>query len=55
MQQTKKLQTFMSPSNTGQQQIELVKASQCLNELGKDIFYDHYSTIKIIFFRSFYC
>ncbi|CAF4766236.1 unnamed protein product, partial [Rotaria magnacalcarata] len=23
----------MSPSNTGQQQIELVKASQCLSEL----------------------
>ncbi|CAF4575350.1 unnamed protein product, partial [Rotaria sp. Silwood2] len=33
MQQTKKLQTYMSPSNTGQQQIELVKASQCLSEL----------------------
>ncbi|CAF2646797.1 unnamed protein product [Rotaria sp. Silwood2] len=37
MQQTKKLQTYMSPSNTGQQQIELVKASQCLSEL------DHYT------------
>jgi hypothetical protein len=34
MQQTKKLQTFMSYTNTGQQQIELVKASQCLSELG---------------------
>ncbi|CAF1581894.1 unnamed protein product [Adineta steineri] len=33
MQQTKKLEKFMAPSNTGQQQIELVKASQCLNEL----------------------
>ncbi|CAF0895279.1 unnamed protein product [Rotaria sordida] len=33
MQQTKKLHTYMSPSNTGQQQIELVKASQCLSEL----------------------
>ncbi|CAF1351030.1 unnamed protein product [Adineta steineri] len=33
LQQTKKLEKFMAPSNTGQQQIELVKASQCLNEL----------------------
>ncbi|CAF1015401.1 unnamed protein product [Adineta steineri] len=33
MQQTKKLEKFMAPTNTGQQQIELVKASQCLNEL----------------------
>jgi hypothetical protein len=38
MQQTKKLQTYMSSSTTGQQQIELVKASQCLNELGNDRF-----------------
>jgi hypothetical protein len=34
MQQTKKLQSYMTTSNAGQQQIELVKASQCLSELG---------------------
>ncbi|UJR27001.1 hypothetical protein I4U23_008307 [Adineta vaga] len=33
MQQTAKLRKFISSSNTGQQQIELVKASQCLSEL----------------------
>jgi hypothetical protein len=38
MQQTTKLQIYMSPSNTGQQQIELVKASQCLSELGNIIY-----------------
>ncbi len=38
MQQTTKLQIYMSPSNTGQQQIELVKASQCLSELGNNIY-----------------
>ena len=37
MQQTKKLQTYMSANNAGQQQIELVKASQCLSELGPSI------------------
>lgn len=34
MQQKQKLEVFMQPSKTGQQQIELVKASQCLSELG---------------------
>jgi len=38
MQQTTKLQIYMSSSNTGQQQIELVKASQCLSELGNNIY-----------------
>jgi rRNA processing protein Gar1 len=33
MQQKQKLESFMAPSKTGQQQIELVKASQCLSEL----------------------
>lgn len=34
MQQKQRLEVFMQPSKTGQQQIELVKASQCLSELG---------------------
>ncbi|CAF0791631.1 unnamed protein product [Adineta ricciae] len=33
MQQTAKLRKFISSTSTGQQQIELVKASQCLSEL----------------------
>jgi hypothetical protein len=48
MQQTKKLQTYMSPSNTGQQQIELVKASQCLSELGTDLFHSHHFIFEIL-------
>jgi hypothetical protein len=39
MQQKQKLESFMAPSKTGQQQIELVKASQCLSELGIDRFH----------------
>ena len=38
MQQTKKLQSYMSTNNAGQQQMELVKASQCLSELGEKHF-----------------
>ena len=38
MQQKQKLETFMTPSKTGSQQIELVKASQCLSELGSNPF-----------------
>ena len=34
MQQKQRLEVFMQPSKSGQQQIELVKASQCLSELG---------------------
>ena len=34
MQQKQRLEVFMQPSKGGQQQIELVKASQCLSELG---------------------
>jgi len=49
MQQTKKLQIYMSSSNTGQQQIELVKASQCLSELGND--YQNF-LFRIFFFSD---
>ena len=39
MQQTKKLQSHMTMNNAGQQQMELVKASQCLSELGEKHFF----------------
>jgi hypothetical protein len=47
MQQKQKLESFMTPSKTGQQQIELVKASQCLSELGTD----HNFIMKILLLR----
>jgi hypothetical protein len=52
MQQTKKLQSYMSTNNAGQQQMELVKASQCLSELGKQHF-----LIEAVFYdrRSLFC
>jgi len=50
MQQKQKLESFMTPSKTGQQQIELVKASQCLSELGTDQFYYEDFTVKNGFF-----
>jgi len=53
MQQTKKLQQYMSPSNTGQQQIELVKASQCLSELGNNTIHCHHSIIEIFHLDHF--
>ena len=48
MQQKQKLESFMTPSKTGQQQIELVKASQCLSELGTDQFYHEISIALFI-------
>lgn len=41
----------MSTNNAGQQQMELVKASQCLSELGEK----HFLIESVLFDRSLFC